>query len=127
MKVTFTKEAKQYITFAQETAVRKVIEGFKEDTDIKTYAKMAAQVASDSYTDFEIFKVEAEIAGNARVWDRYDEGTENIDVWLNIKAFDEFRGFYEIGAYVSDIWEISDNNRAEIKGHMFIRHYELAE
>lgn len=124
MKITFTKEAKEYITFAQETAVRKVIDYMKEDTGIKDYAKSAVSYAG-AYG--EILKVEAEIAKNGRVWDRYDEGTEDIDVWLKIKAFDGCLNFYDIGVYLSDLWDISRENEDEIKEKMYIATYRLVK
>lgn len=126
MKVTFTKEMKEVITVAQVTAVKKVIDYMKEDTGIKEYAEMATRIVT-GWNDNEILEVKAEIAGNARVWDRYDEGTENIDVWLNIKAFKECEGFYRIGVYLSDIWEITGENNEEIKEHMYIEEYKLTK
>ena len=124
MKVTFTKEMKEVITIAQATAVKKVIECMKEDTGLKDYAKSAVSYAK-AYG--EILKVEAEIAKNRRVWDRYDEGTEDIDVWLKIKAFDGCLNFYDIGVYLSDLWDISNDNSDEIKEKMYIATYKFTK
>ena len=46
-----------------------------------------------------------------------------LDIWLTVYAFDPFDGFYNIGVYLSDIWQLSGENADEIKSHMYIEEY----
>lgn len=123
MKVKFTEDAKRFITVSEMPAVKRIIAEMKEDGEIKGYSEMAARVASGKNENFEILKAEAEISRNARVNDAYGEGSGKLDVWLNIYAFNSYAGFYEIGAYLTDIWAITGDNAEEIRNHMYINKY----
>ncbi|WP_124101056.1 hypothetical protein [Ruminococcus sp. Marseille-P6503] len=123
MKVKFTDDAKKIITLSELKAANKIINEMKEDNGLKDYAKMAVRTASSTNINFEILKAEAEIAKNARVNDAYGESSGQLDVWLNIYAFDSYAGFYNIGIYLTDVWAITSDNAEEIKNHMFINHY----
>ena len=127
MKVKITEDTKRIITISEMPAVRKIISELREDNYLKQYASCAARVASGRYDTFEILKAEAEIAKNARVWDAYGEGTGNLDVWVNIYAYNPYYGFYDFGVYLTDIWAISDDNKNEIKTHMYIKSYVAAK
>lgn len=121
MKVAFTKEAKKYITLEEAPKARQIIEECKE-YDLADLAQTAARIAGgqDSY---EILKATAEIAKNARVYDLYGDDSGTLDVWLEIYAFNKYIGFYDIGVYLSDIWQLDGENAAEIKKHMYLREY----
>ena len=95
MKVKLTEEAKNYISVAEMPAVKQIIKDMRDDDNIIGYAQAAARVAS-GWSSFEILKTEASIAKNCRVWNQYGENTGNLDVWLDIYAFDSYAGFYEI-------------------------------
>ena len=124
MKVAFTKEAKEIITLAQAPEAKKVIEYMKDDTGLKDYAEMAARVAggNDSY---EILKATAEIALNADNYDVFWQGSGHLDVYLKIYAFNAYKGFFDIGVYLSDVWQICGDNTDEIKSRMYINHYKM--
>ena len=122
MKVKFTKEIKDIITVSELPAVREMFEVMKEDTGLKEYAATAARIAARS-NDVEILKAEAEIARNRRVFNRYSDNSGFLDVWLNVYAFDAYKGFYTIGAYLSDIWESTGENSEELRSYMYIREY----
>lgn len=123
MKVKFTEDAKRFISVSELPAVKKVIAEMKEDGEIKGYSEIAARVASGYNGNFEILKADAQIAKNARIYDAYGEGSGEIDVWLDIYAFDDYSGFYEIGAYLTDIWAVTGDNTEEIRNHMYINKY----
>lgn len=129
MKISVTNEMKRIIPIADMPAVRKVLASFKDDGfSAKDYAEMAARIASGN-NHVKVLECSAEIAGNARVWDRFDEGTAQYDVWINFTAIvsNGFGGFVMGGAYVSDLWEATGDNDREIRKHMYIRKYTLAE
>ena len=123
MKVKFTAEAKKYITVAEMPHVRRIIDEMREDDSLKDYAEMAARVASRDWNDFEILKADAEISRNCRAHDNYHEGSGNLDIWLTIYAYDPYQGFYNIGVYLSDIWQLTGDNSEEIRSHMYIAEY----
>lgn len=126
MKVKFTAEAKKYITVAEAPHVKKIMAYMKEnesDESLKDYAQIAARVASGDWNDFEILKAEAEISKNCRAHDNYHEGSGTLDIWLTIYAYNAYKGFYNIGVYLSDIWQLTGDNGEEIRSHMYIAEY----
>lgn len=122
MKIKFTAEQKKYITVAELPEVKKIIAEMKEDTGLKEYAEIAARIASRD-NSVEILKAEAEIAKNQRVFNRYTDESGNLDIWLTVYAFNSYKGFYTIGAYLSDIWESTGDNTEELRGYMYIREF----
>lgn len=123
MKVVLTKEMKQYITLAQLPYVKQIIADLKEDDGLKGYAEMAARTAggNDSY---EILKATAEIALNENSYDAYCEGSGHLGVYIKVYAFNQFRGFFDIGVCLTDLWQLDGENTEEIKRRMFINHYK---
>lgn len=122
MKVKFTKEEKKFITVAQMPAVNQIIKDMKEyplSEDTQTIARVASGVNST----FEILKAEARIAKNCRVWNAFSDESENLDIWIEVYAFNNYDGFYEIGIYLSDVWQITGDNGDEIRSHMYINEY----
>lgn len=122
MKVKFSSEQKKYITVAELPEVKKIIADMKEDTGLKDYAETAARIASRDNCN-EILKVEAEITKNQRVFNRYSDESGNLDIWLTVYAFNDYKGFYKIGAYLSDIWESTSDNSEELRNYMYIREF----
>lgn len=122
MKIKFTAEQKKFITVAELPEVKKIIAEMKEDTGLKDYAEIAARIASRDNGN-EILKAEAEIAKNQRVFNRYTDESGNLDIWLTVYAFNSYKGFYTIGAYLSDIWESTGDNAEELRGYMYIREF----
>ena len=126
MKIKITAEMKKAITLAQLPAVKEVQLSMKEQENFKFEAESAACLAVGH--SIPVIKVEAEIAKNCRIWEYYTSASEDIDVRLTIWAFDPCYGFYTIGAYLSDIWQIGPEERKEeIRGHMYIREYKEAK
>ncbi len=125
MKVQITKEAKKWLTVAEMPTVRRIIAECKEDECLQDYGHMAAEIASKYGADFEILKATAEIAHNGRIFDHFFEGSGELDVWLKFYAFNPFKGFYVIGVYLSDIWQMNTDKNAneEIREHMYIDEY----
>lgn len=126
MKIKITPEMKKILTVAEMPTVRKIIADFKEcdkesfQSDIRT----AVILASGENASFEILKAEAEIAKNCRAGDFFGNGeAENIDIWLTIYAYHNCYGFYDIGVYLSDLWQLGGDNKEEIKSHMYINKF----
>lgn len=126
MRVQITKEAKSWLTIAGMPAARRIIAECKEDECIQDYGKMAAEIASRSWDDFEILKATAEIARNHRVYDNFFEGSGKLDVWLKFYALSTHQGFFEIGIYLTDVWQKSEDRSAneKIRQQMYICEYQ---
>lgn len=126
MKVRLTQEAKKYITVAEMPAVRRIIADMKEDTStVEDYAEMAINAAYDGRAyNIGIFKATAEIAKNQRVYNAYGENSDSLDVWITAVAYVNCDEFIELGVYLSDIWQITCDNKREIASHMYVRRFK---
>ena len=88
----------------------------------------ALAIANKPYSGngFEVYKVEAEFAPNCRLEsDYYAYQSGNMDVWFTVKAWNQFDGFYSIGFYLSDIWQVCATEASinQCREHMLIRRY----
>ena len=123
MKVSISKQSQKVISIEEAPAAKRIVKEMKDDEmSVAEYAEIAARVAGGN-SKYEILKASAEIAKNARVYNRYGEDTNDLDIWIDFYAFNEYKGFFEVGVYLSDIWDICDSNAEEIKSHMYINHY----
>jgi len=125
MKVRITRDSERVITLADKWITDEII-GILRSENAKPYEQSIAHVASGTNSYFEILKFEAEIAKNRRICDRYFPGSADYDVWISMYAYNTFDGFYEIGCYLSDVWDICEDNHEEIKNHMYIGEYKRA-
>ena len=126
MKIRITSESKQLITLADMPAVREIQRQEAEDTMTPAeYLEMAARLASRSNNSFRVYDASARIAKNCRVHEQYGPGTGNFDVWLEGLAFHPLAGAFKIGAYLSDLWQITGGPSDEylVRDHMFIKEY----
>ena len=126
MKVKITANSKKIITVAEMPKVQEIINYFQEEdkTPINDFAQWAANIATKhTLCNPEILKATAEITKNARANDSILEGSGNLDVWFEFYIFDKYAGFYEIGVYLTDIWQATDENNEYIKSHMYINAY----
>ena len=126
MKVKLEKEDKKYITLAQAPIVRDIISDMKEDENTAAdWAKYAiAALYNHREYSVEVLKASAKIAKNNRVWNALNEHRGDFDVWIDATAYVSCADGYEfiiIGAYLSDIWQITYENALEIASHMRIR------
>jgi hypothetical protein len=121
MKVAITNESKKCITMEEIKTVKELIKSMKE-VDIYEEALRASRLAGDGGS-YEILKATAEISKNSRIYDYYDNGTGHLDIWLTVYAYNEYYGFYNIGVYLSDLWQLGSDNVDETRSHMFILAY----
>jgi hypothetical protein len=128
MKVEFTDEMKRHICIADAPNVRRLIREMDGDEEASYYAKSAANLVADmkrSGGNPEIIRANAEISLNARVKDRYFEGSGNLDVWIEFTA-QYWNAFCVGGAYLSDILVISgqEEDDMDIYKRMFVRWFK---
>ncbi len=96
----------------------------EDDWDIEGYARIALNIASKTNGNFEIYNISEEICGNDRVEDAYGTDSGWYDLWIDVKGFDEYAGFYIVGVYLTDLWNYGSDNADEIREHMFIREFK---
>ena len=121
MKIQFTNEMKHIVTVAEMPSVRSVIESERDDEwTAKEWAKMAAELVC-SHSRVKVLEASAEIAKNVR--DAYGEDSADFDVWVKFTAFAD-DSFVMGGAYLTDLWAVSADNREETIKRMYIRRFE---
>lgn len=121
MKIKLPKDYKKWMTVERYEEAKAIINDYSEPTSyFEDYAQTAARIASRNNGVFEILKLSAEIAGHDDNNGYFDH---NLDIYLEFYAFDSFCGFYEIGAYLSDIWQATGENSDELRAKMYIREY----
>ena len=134
MKINFPKDFKRWYTLndiEQSKAMEKALfEGYDEGRKYNFKSEIESAVYLVTGVNAEILQVTAEHAKNARLVDNmtfFGEDAGISDVWFTIKCLDKFVGFFEIGAYLTDIWQIAYgpnyDNREEIKSRFYIREY----
>lgn len=126
MKVNLEKDYRRLYSLEDLDAVKVVQEYEKTEDDWKAsdWAEMAAReaVRGTSQDVREVITAKAETAKNCRVWDAYGDGSNDMDVWITATAKID-RGFLEIGAYLSDIWQ---TGVARYTQHMYICRYDFS-
>lgn len=129
MKVKLLKKDKQFITLAEAPIVRQIILDMKEDEcTVEKYAEMAVRAAFNGNTfGIEVLKSSASIARNGRVWNLYGDGSGTLDIWIDATVCVNDNEFIIIGAYLSDIWQITGSFDQEIVSHMYIRRFKEVE
>lgn len=122
MKVIMSNESKRIVTVSELPAAKKIIRDMKDDASTAADYAASAVRALCGYCD-EVFRASAEIAKNGRVYDAYDTGSGNLDVWISFIARADNREIVEGGAYLTDIWDITGDENDEIKEHAFLLRY----
>lgn len=125
MIVVYTDRSKDIITLSEKPIADGIIEELS-DYSIEADMQMIVRTAVGTNDTFEILKFTAEIAKNSRIWNAYganDGETKNLDVWMELYAYNKFVGFYEIGCYLTDIWQITGDNSEEIRNHFYINKF----
>lgn len=120
MKVSITAESKRYITLEEAPIVKAIIDSLKEDeTTAAEYVTYAINAACKG-TCQEVFKVKATIAKNCRANNSIIENSKDLDVRIEATA-QITEGFCIIEVYLSDILQLSEDNRECLVEHMYVR------
>lgn len=108
MKVTITTESKKILTIDELPVAKEIVKAMKEDDmSVAEYAAIAVRAFGDGCE--KVYEANAEIAKNARIWNAYSDDSQKLDIWITATA-KTWNGFIEIGAYLTDIWNISGEN-----------------
>ena len=129
MKIKITDATKAAFFMSEMSQIEALQAAMDEQKDFKWEADRAVQLVS-GLNGIPVMSYTAEAAKNTHMsYDRHGEGTGYADVWLWIKAFDPYFGFWYIGCYVSDIWDILNDGSNEdiIRSRFYSRHYTLKD
>lgn len=108
MKVTMQENYRNIYTLNQVVIAKELIKYAKDDEATPAdYAVFAIRDALRNSIDGieRVIEAKATTALNSRVWNRYFDNSENLDIWVEATA-KTFDGFIEVGMYLSDIWEL---------------------
>ena len=132
MKVLLPKDYKKYFTVEEYEIAKEIIKMEKDDAstakDMAEYAVIEA-LKNYKYGLLEdIITAKAEVCKNKDVncWDRYFEGSHDLDVFITILARvsgisgTSYYAYLEVGAYLSDIWE---SGAKDYRNNMIIEKY----
>lgn len=122
MKVSFDKKDKKYFTMAEAPIVNALIKEMKSSEDTIEDAVRYAMQALDEYDIREIFRAEAKIYHNGRIWNYYNNESGTIDIWIDAVVKTEDR-FYIIGFYLSDAWSVGADNHDKISYYIYVEKY----
>jgi hypothetical protein len=121
-KIIIPEKMKNILRTSEMLCVQQMqIQAKKDGFTLKDYGKKIADAMGENYLySVKVFEPQAEIAKNMRVMDAFADGSGNLDVWISCYIFGEtICG--EFGAYITDLWNISSNNKDEIRTHILKR------
>lgn len=122
MKVSMSANYRKYFTVEDVQTAKQMIKEFKEDeSTVAEYAEMAARTCNFGWIA-KVFEAKATIERNCRVWNAYSNASKDLDVWIDA-TIQTSSGFLVIGAYLTDIWNITGSNADDINYHMFVRKF----
>lgn len=126
-KISMPQDWKRLFNVAELESIKKIQKYLTSDgsetkkLDLSWEVREVMEVACGH--NLEVLKASAEWSHNCRIYDYFDVDTGNIDVWIKVVCYGVCDGFYSLGAYLSDMWQVGDANKAEIRQHMYIKHY----
>lgn len=123
MKVIITHQGRDWLNSKELQVAKRIIRNMREvDEDSEeTYAATMAKIASGS-CGLQIINFSAEITKNQRIWNAYSNDSGFIDIWVKVYAYNYYKGFYEIGANLTDILAATGKNDDELKQRFYIHH-----
>lgn len=78
---------------------------FDENNDnVINYVDTLLTEVANSCSGFTVYRIDAIFAPNCRVNDAYTCKSGKWDVWMNVVAAHDDKGFYSIEAYLTDVW-----------------------
>ncbi len=133
MKVLLPKNYKEIFTVKEYEIARKIIK-YEKDNDGYTGKEWAEYAVREALKNYkyglleDIITAKAEVCKNKDVncWDRYFEGSHDLDVFITILAKvsgisgTSYYAYLEVGAYLSDIWE---SGAKDYRNNMIIEKY----
>lgn len=126
VRIRITENSKRIISLAEAETVNRMLEQLRNEeteTAIFEYLDIVMGCVCDRGGNWNFYDIQAEICKNSRIYNFYNDNSENFDVWIEFKAFDTYNGFYIVGINLTDIYSITSENHSTIRDYMYIRHY----
>lgn len=122
MKVKLMTTSRHSFTLEELRAALQVIDACSQDeAKAKDYAKFAAKALTGK-KHVRIMEAQAEVDKHNGVWDALGAETHEMDVWISFTAITDDEIVLG-GAYLTDIWEIDEENAKEITKRMYVRRF----
>lgn len=126
MKVRIRKENRRFL---QEHIAEHMIDIMAQEDSSKPseMAEMAIREILKGTDDYlpsrkPILRAEAKVARNCRIWELFFDGSEDYDVWVEATARTA-SGYIEVGAYLSDIWQIGALEAGELRRRAWVQYF----
>lgn len=126
MKIKVDEEAKKILTLSDMPIVKQIIKDFKTNEDDLSWE---LETLKNIFGATEIIKSEARISKNCRVYNYFNENSNNIDIWIDATFYENYSSenkggvFYIVGAYLTDIYQSTGENWKELQSRMYIRKF----
>ncbi len=118
MKVKIEMSTRKVFTIYEAPIMNKMIEVVKnDDITVKELCKIALNALYSE--NWRIYDAKAVLSKNSRIYNYYFDNSGAADIWVECLGFNSFRGAIEIGFYLSDIYQLSDENRVETTRHFY--------
>ncbi len=122
MKLHMEELYTHIFTLADKPVLDDIRTQFKEQRNLDWEAEHIAHLVS---TGAEVLKYTHTLSKNNKVKNRYTDDSGNIDIRLDIMAYDKWEDrFYKIIGHVSDAWDINGDNSDEIRDRLYVTPYD---
>lgn len=126
MKIQINKESKKVLTLSEMPIVKRIIKDFKDNEDDLSGD---LEILMNIFSADEVIKSTAYVSKNCRAYNVFSDDSGNIDIWIQATIYNIYSSengggvFYMVGAYLSDLWQSTGENREELKSRMYIRKF----
>lgn len=122
--IKLTEASKRLISILEIDDVKTMINNLRVEgleTTIFDYLDIAMSCVKHSNWTF--YDVNMSICKNCRIYNYYTDNSAYYDIWVEFKAFNDYEGFYVVGINLSDLYSIGEDNKQDIRQHMFVIEY----
>lgn len=126
MQIKIDEEAKKILTLSDLLVAKQIIKDYKDNEDD---LRWDIETLKNIFGATEIISSAARISKNSRVYNYFKENSNNIDIWIDATFYDDYSSenkggvFYIVGAYLTDIYQSTSENRKELQSRMYIRKF----
>ena len=123
-----------WVTIAELPFVRKLLKnpgtmiGFDNPDD---WFDSGIEIMKSLFDAETVITATAELAKNDRADNSLCADSGKFDIWFDVLAEAWITGcglgYVKVGAYLTDLWHINTENKAEIMRHMYIRKFKEVE
>lgn len=126
MKIKIDEEAKKILTLSDLPIVRQILKNYRDNEDDLSGS---IETLKNIFGATEIISSTAKISKNSRIYNYFNENSNNIDIWIDATFYENYSSenkggvFYIVGAYLTDIYQSTGENWKELQSRMYIRKF----